>query len=76
MFFVLVISFRQFGAEKKIFEVVENHLKRENKTKKNPFFPLPPGYPTDPDPYEDFCPDPDPQHCLNGKGQSILNNSK
>ena len=45
--------------------VVKNHLKREkNSKKKNSFFPLPPapspGYPQDPDPHEDFCPEPDP----------------
>ena len=49
-FFVLMIRFRQFGAEKFFinsfsifFKVVQNHLKR----KKNHFFPLPLPSPSD-----------------------------
>ena len=70
LFCVLIISFKQFGAEKLFFVVkaFQNHLKRGKIKKK---FPLPLGYPQDPDPepQEDFFPDPDPQkksdpkHC-------------
>ena len=69
VFCVLIIRFRQFGTDKfhkfffkYFFRIVQKHLKRE-KSKKKSFFFLAPGYPQnpDPDPHEDFCPDPDSQ---------------
>ena len=56
-FFVLIIRFREFGDENNtvIFQIISkfeqpNHLKREKTKKKKHFFPLPPGYPQNPDP--------------------------
>ena len=60
-------------------KVVKNHLKREKKTQiKFSFFILPssPGYPQDPDPdpHEDFCPDPDPQKKCGSETLHIIYN--
>ena len=55
-------SFLHQGKNATYVIFVQNHLKREKTQKKKSFSPLaPPDSELDPDPQEDFCPDPDLQ---------------
>ena len=64
MFFCVNHPFQAIWSRKiflKILFFFKVHLKREKNSRKFNFFPLPPEYPKDPDPREDFRLNPDPQ---------------